>query len=63
MIDPMKQPPTWIQKAYHLDNVLLDCGNEMVIRRRLAIELENVCYKSHIEPKNVSEKLNDESHV
>ncbi|KAL2526707.1 Uncharacterized protein Adt_11761 [Abeliophyllum distichum] len=45
------QPPSWIQKAHPLENVLLDSGDGMMTRRRLANELGNVCYTSQIEPK------------
>lgn len=32
----------------------------MVTRKRLATELENMSYRSHIEPKNLTEALNYE---
>ncbi|KAL2542841.1 cysteine-rich RLK (RECEPTOR-like protein kinase) 8 [Abeliophyllum distichum] len=49
-----KQPPSWIQKAHPLDNILSDSGDDMMIRRKLANELRNVCYTLQIEPKNIN---------
>ncbi|KAL2517285.1 Integrase catalytic domain-containing protein [Abeliophyllum distichum] len=58
-----RQPPSWIQKAHPLDNVLSDSGNGMMTRRMLANELENVCYTSQIEPKNINKAIIDENWV